>query len=259
MKRLRNLLLCAALLPVGCAYVLPGVPVTVHLPEEPHPWEQAGAALSYRIEYLDGEGRRESARLPPGRRSVKLRLGRRLSCPVIALPAGRLPPAGGFAGAAEGSGEVITGRRTLRLSWREGAAAQLMLSLAAAGLQPDVDGTALAEEMERKGGGDPWRCDTGELRTVLALGIFSRRHVDALPEREVLLPLSGEGWVAANPLFRGKVVSHSEGVTVTGMYAGIHAFYRPASGTAALIQAEKRGDTNKGVRVFLEPLCDFGW
>ena len=258
MQCLRILLLCFAFLPSGCAYFHPGIPVTVYLPEEPHPWSLAGGTLSYRIEYLDGEGRRSSAELPSGRRSLKLRLGRRLSSPVIALPAGRLPAAGGFAGTAVRSGEVLTGRRKLRLSWREGAAAQLMLELGALGLQPDIDGIALAEEMLRKGGGDPWRCDTGELRTVLGLGMFSRRHVDALPVREERLPLSGEGWVPANPLFRGKVLNGSgedEGVIVTGVYTGVHAFYCRTSGMAALIRVEKNG----GVRVFLEPLCDFGW
>jgi hypothetical protein len=244
----------------GCAYFLPEIPVTICLPEEPHPWEAAGAELSYCLEYLDAAGELQCRRIAPGRRAALLRISRRLCSPVMARPAGRLVPAGGFLSAADSPAELIGAERELRLSWREGAAARLLLELAAAGAVPDVDGPLLSGRMCEEGEGDPHRCVTGGLRSALGYGLFSGRHVDAQPlVTEVTLPLEGDGWIPGNPLFQGTVsfgeTNGEDGgaVTISGIYPGVHAFYRPAAGTAALAEVDAEGR----VRVLLEPLRDF--
>lgn len=235
-----------------CGYLRPGVPVRVLLPAERHPWERAGAVLPYTVSYLDREGRVRFLHLEPGCREAEVLLSRRICNPVAARPAGRLPAAGGFAGPANWA-ELLTGRRSLQLSWRDGAAAELLQELASAGAQPDVDGPALSVRMESEGEGDPHRCRTGELRAALGYGFFSLYHVTALPLQEVVLPEPTESWIPGNPLLGSGAVPAASGAWKAELYDGVHAFYDPG-GDMVLCAAP---DGEGGTTLLLEPLRDF--
>lgn len=259
------LIILAAALPAveNCAFVTPGVRLTVRMPEGGGPW--GGDPPSWEVEYIGKDGKLERCSLDRGGTTVEIETQRALNVPVAAYPRGRLKPAGAFVDHRAEGGEQFSGRRELRLSWEEGPAAEIFLALYE---EPErsarVDAAYLTALMVLEGEGDPWSCDLERIRGAIVFRTISSIQVSQKEMYEAVLLLPESEWISDNPLFGGELKEYTgedfrneytiEGsscpcgeapafeVCFTGLYPGIHRFYSPAADLELHISMKKNGD-----------------
>ncbi|MFO7848555.1 MAG: hypothetical protein R6V67_01225 [Spirochaetia bacterium] len=246
----------------GCAFVRPGVALRVTLPIGGSPWERESFPVLWEVRYPAVGGEVETLIIPPGEEGADIVAARGVNVPVAAYPLGRLKPAGGFAAHTVEGVERLTGKRKLELSWKDGAAAELILeSLESPDRIDRVDGAYLSSLLTLEGEGNPWSCDLERVRSSMLFRSLWKTHIsrDEVYEVECTLP-AGE-WIPELPLFEGTVSSAgedgSEGeygaageseytVTFTGLYPGMHRFFSPSAGSKEGLElhvmVEKNGE-----------------
>ncbi|MFW6274296.1 MAG: hypothetical protein ACOC2P_00495 [Spirochaetota bacterium] len=243
--RVRLLLAAAALaaLLYSCSwdFLQPGVEVQVRIPAAA--WADAGVAVRYKLVFPDGRGELQELCLATGERSAVIRVQRGYNVPIAAYPFGRLKPVGAFVTQHVEKNFI---RKVVPLRARYGASAHSMLELRAQAERCEtVQTEALTREMEAEGEGDPWKCDLERIKSAIVRGRLNRLQVCDLEDFDVSLLLPAGDWLAGNSLWNGTVSSDPAGelktVEFSGLYAGRHCFYSPASGLELHLYVDKNG------------------
>ncbi len=194
----------------GCTYLDTGSSRLVTLPDPPPAWRTAFGPMSHLVIWIDESGRPRQCRLGPGEGRLSVRTGKEGWNPVAAFA---LPPqadaeaAAAARGGADGlflypSGAVIAGAagpaeplgEEVRLSYREGAAAFILLRLAGQRVPIEaINVPRLLRELSERTGGDPWRTDVERLVLRLAAKDFRADLIRVRDEITVSLPDSAGG------------------------------------------------------------------
>jgi len=201
----------------------------LELPELPYTWESMLGSPRWRVEWFDGEGRRQTAEVS-GKARPKISLPGTLANPVLALPF--WPEKGIAPGIFRPAGAIfpfdVSGNR-LALSWQGGVDAAFFLELARAangGLPPGgtaalrlpwnfnwprfrrlFDDPALNEEIRA----DPWLADWPGIAERTAQSGFDRRRLVPAAAVALEIPLGTGPWVGTSPfaaplVFEGRPV-----------------------------------------------------
>jgi len=186
---------------MGCGLFLPKASFTIILPEPPEHWREAFGPFPFLLRYPDPGGGIAERLLDPFQIEVEVRVVKGNNLPATALPlieGGRvfLPPAGGVF--PQDAAAVDPPRLTL--SWEQGPAAELLLRLAAEGLDLSTfNCPRLAAEMASRGAGDPWRLDLEHIGSRIAGGCFRVTDIRTLPCLDLELEPGPGVWFFESP------------------------------------------------------------
>lgn len=183
-------------LAAGCRYLDTDSSLLVTIPEPPPAWSAAFGPMRNLVIWIDENGRPARSRLDPGVDKLVVRTGKGGWNPVaaFALP-GSAAEEPAVLGGTDGlllypSGAVTPGGgESVQLSYQAGAAALILLRLAAAGVPIEaINVPRLLRELSERTGGDPWRADIDRLVLRLAEKDFRADLIRIRDETRAVLP-----------------------------------------------------------------------
>jgi len=211
--------LLAWLLSVSCegVFLAGGSRYVLDLPNLPYAWETMLGNSHWRIEWFDGEGKKQSAVLS-GKGGLEISLPGTLANPVLALPF--WPEKGIAPGVFKPAGAIfpfdVSGGRIV-LSWQGGVDATLFMELArSVSNDPQPSGNAalrlpwnfnwprfrrlfedpaLNEEVRA----DPWLADWPDIAARTVQSGFDRRRLVPEARDGLEIPLGGGPWIGTSP------------------------------------------------------------
>lgn len=216
---------------IGCA-PLPqwGKQIELHLllPPPPSQWACFGA-LDYLI--LVPEPSEEepftTVRVPAGSNAVRLTVGKRTNLPLLAYPLledrpDLLRPSGGVYPLDLEKGDVV------RLSYRDGFLAELLLPMCAAGdLLEALNVSRLRRETWDRSLGDPWSLDREAILETLLYGSMRSGRIRRRPSFELSIEVPAGTWVAGNPFIAPILAPPARPLLeLHGLPTGVHRFFR---------------------------------
>ena len=197
--------------------------LAITLPSLPPGWQNGLGVDSYRLRYLDGQGRLCEASAPWGASILNITPGKGAVVPILAEPCTGAPdstppearstsfgpravrPAPGLrlrpAGAVAPFDTSETGTTTL--TWRRGFACGILLDLAQNGIA--IDGyncERLIREIDEKATGDPFDLDRTEIVASIVSGAFRVTDIKPLPRRDTTLTPGRGTWFTESPFSR---------------------------------------------------------
>jgi hypothetical protein len=211
----------------GCAFFSSSIEIEVALPELPEPWKEAFPEILFSIEFPGIDGTIEHISVEPGARSKTISIEKKINTPIVAVPSSggkSLYPCGGiFMGT---SVSTDFGSCKLSLTWEDGFAASILLSLLKEGYNIQIINTErLLSEIEGRSGGDPWSLDKKKIAEELASGEFTIYDIDSLPSVSIRLsPLTGT-WISENPFSPPLSADQDNVLSIEKIAYGFHRYF----------------------------------
>ena len=135
------------------------------------------------------------------------------------------------------------GLEELELNWEDGFAADFLLRMAGAGIDPArININRFREAVAERSESSPWYLDLKRLGSDLANGDLWIYSFKPLPVFDVVLPLSSGSWYSSYPP-DPVIIAGESGEGWSGMMpVGMHRFLRLPDEKAVTVSVDERGD-----------------
>ncbi len=218
---------------LGCAFFSTTIILTVELPQIPGHWREAFGDISFLLTFPNPEGGVSEKIIPSRSDQLEIRILKRNNLPVLVYPLVKnqtitLPPAGSIYPLLLSGGES----EILRLTWKQGFAAQIIFRLWLSGM--DVSGLnseRLTREITARSGGDPWSLDFAGIVLKLSQGDFRVTAIKKTAGWNVEL-IPGEGlWFLESPFSIPVRKEMNEILLLENLPRGFHRLFDARSGS----------------------------
>ena len=224
----------------GCSLFDFSADIDVVVPAPPESWRAEFPDLSYSIVYLDAGGRLQRRDGVEAEAAVRLPCSRQQNAPVLAYPGSAAEGSSAATGELRPAGALLRGgmETELRLSWADGAVAEVFRALWESGVDAAlINGPRLAERM--RAAPDPWTWDVRAIASALAAGEFTAADMDPLPAADVRLRSLTGTWILESP-FRPACEADPGGeLALQGLSFGIHRLF--GGGRRAEVYLDENG------------------